>query len=100
MTSDVFPLNITQYQSSKYTIVANGTNMSGLTTYLHDQLLQTYTEIPQSGSVNYSYVLNSNDATTSNPDRFRIVVQNSSLNLESNTALVFLCILIQLKKGV
>ena len=87
--SDVVPLNITQYRFSKYTIVANGTNMSGLTTYLHDQLLQTYTEIPQSGSVNYSYVLNSNDATTSNPDRFRIVVQNSSLNLESNTALVF-----------
>ncbi len=86
--SDVIPLNITQYRFTNYTIVANGTNMSGLTAYLHDQLLQTYTEIPQSNSVSYPFVINTNDAQTSASDRFRIVFQNPYLNLESDTSLV------------
>jgi hypothetical protein len=89
VASDVIPLKITQYRFTNYTMVASGTNMSGLPTYLHDQLLQTYTEIPQSDSVNYSYSINANDATTSASDRFRIVFQNPFLNLESNAALVF-----------
>jgi hypothetical protein len=87
--SDVIPLNITQYRFTNYTIVANGTNMSGLTAYLHDQLLQTYTAIPQSNSISYPFVINTNDAPTSASDRFRIVFQNPYLNLESDTALVF-----------
>ena len=89
LTTDVVPLNITQYRFTNYTMVASGTNMSGLTAYLHDQLLQTYTEIPQSGSVNYSYVINVSDATTSASDRFRIVFQNPTLNLENTAALSF-----------
>ena len=89
VASDVIPLNIAQYRFTNYTMVANGTNMSGLPAYLHDQLLQTYTEIPQSDSVNYSYSINANDAATSASDRFRIVFQNPFLNLESNAALVF-----------
>ncbi|CAN1501487.1 Secretion system C-terminal sorting domain [Flavobacteriaceae bacterium] len=89
VASDVIPLNIAQYRFTNYTMVANGTNMSGLPAYLHDQLLQTYTEIPQSDSVNYPYVLDTTDPATSASDRFRIVFQNPFLNLESNAALVF-----------
>jgi hypothetical protein len=89
LTSDIIPLNIAQYRFTNYTMVANGTNISGLPAYLHDQLLQTYTEIPQSGSVNYSYVLNASDAATSASDRFRIVFQNPYLNLESNNVFAF-----------
>jgi hypothetical protein len=89
VASDIIPLNIAQYRFTNYTMVANGTNITGLPAYLHDQLLQTYTEIPQSGSVNYSYVLDSSNAATSASDRFRIVFQNPFLNLESNAALVF-----------
>ena len=73
IASDVIPLNITQYRFTNYTMVANGTNMSGLPAYLYDQLLQTYVEIPQSGSVNYSFVLDTNNSATSASDRFRIV---------------------------
>ncbi len=89
VTSDIIPLNISQYRFTNYTMVANGTNMSGLPAYLHDQLLQTYTEIPQSGSVNYSYVLDTNNAATSASDRFRIVFENPTLSIESNATLVF-----------
>ncbi len=89
LTTDVIPLNITQYRFTNYTMVANGTNMSGPPAYLHDQLLQTYTEIPQSGSVNYSYVLNTNNAATSASNRFRIVFQNPTLSIDSNATLAF-----------
>ena len=87
VASDIIPLNIAQYRFTNYTMVANGTNMSGLPAYLHDQLSQTYTEIPQSGSVNYSYVLDTNNAATSASDRFRIVFENPTLSIESNAAL-------------
>jgi len=89
VASDIIPLNITQYRFTNYTMVANGTNMSGLPVYLHDQLLQTYTEIPQSGSVNYSYVLDTTNSSTSASDRFRIVFENPFLNLESNATSAF-----------
>ena len=89
VASDIIPLNITQYRFTNYTMVANGTNMSGLPVYLHDQLLQTYTEIPQSGSVNYSYVLDTTNSSTSASDRFRIVFENPFLDLESNAAIAF-----------
>jgi hypothetical protein len=89
IASDVIPLNITQYRFTNYTMVASGTNMTGLTAYLHDQLLQTYTEIPQSDSVSYSFVINTNEAPTSASDRFRIVFQNPTLSMESNVDLNF-----------
>jgi hypothetical protein len=89
VASELIPLNITQYRFTNYTMVANGTNMSGLPAYLHDRLLQTYTEIPQSGSVNYSYVLDATNTASSASDRFRIVFQNSTLSIGSNTALAF-----------
>ena len=89
LATDVIPLNITQYRFTNYTMVANGTNMSGLPAYLHDQLLQTYTEIPQSGSVNYSYMLNTNNTATSASNRFRIVFQNPTLSMDFNAALAF-----------
>ncbi len=100
VTSDVIPLNITQYRFTNYTMVASGTNMSGLPAYLHDQLLQTYTEIPQSGSVNYSYVLDTNNAATSASDRFRIVFQNPTLSIESNADLAFMMYPNPSKQGV
>jgi hypothetical protein len=70
--------------------VAEGTNMSGLPAYLHDQLLQTYTEIPQSSSTSYSYVLNASDATTFASDRFRIVFLNPNLSIDTNSSLNFI----------
>ncbi len=89
IVTDVIPLNIAQYRFTNYTMVANGTNMRGLPAYLNDQLLQTYTEIPQSGSVNYSYMLDATNTATSASDRFRIVFQNSTLGIGSNTGLAF-----------
>ncbi|MCX6172633.1 MAG: Ig-like domain-containing protein [Flavobacterium sp.] len=87
--TDVIPLSITQYRNTNYTIVAQGNNMSGLPAYLHDQLLQTYTEIPHSDSVSYSYFISTTDTATSAPDRFRIVFQNPNLSTTTNSNLVF-----------
>ena len=100
VASDVIPLNIAQYRFTNYTMVARGTNINGLTAYLHDQLLQTYTEIPQSDSVSYSYVLDTNNAATSASDRFRIVFQNPTLSIESNADLNFTMYPNPAKQGV
>lgn len=87
--TDVIPLNLTQYRFNNYTIVAQGNNMNGITSYLHDRFLNTYVEIPQSNFVNYSYSINPTIAATSAQDRFRIVFQNSNLNLNSSSSINF-----------
>jgi hypothetical protein len=98
--TDVIPLNITQYRNTNYTIVSQGNNMSGIPAYLHDQLLQTYTEIPQSSSVSYSYSISSTDTASSAPDRFRIVFQNPNLSTNTNSNLIFTLFPNPSKQGV
>ncbi|MFY8067701.1 MAG: T9SS type A sorting domain-containing protein, partial [Flavobacterium sp.] len=83
-TSDIIPIRISQYRGTNYTIVAQGENLNGIPAYLHDQFLQTYTEIPQSGSVNYSYTVVTTNTQTSATDRFRIVYSNPLLNTANN----------------
>jgi hypothetical protein len=87
--SETVPLNITNYRSTNYTLVASGTNISGLTAYLYDELMKTYTEIPSSDSAKYSFAINANDASTSASDRFKIVLQNKNLDLQTTTATAF-----------
>jgi hypothetical protein len=83
-TSDIIPIRISQYRGTNYTIVAQGENLNGIPAYLHDQFLQTYTEIPQSGSVNYPYTVVTTNTQTSATDRFRIVYSNPLLNTANN----------------
>ncbi|WP_138435215.1 hypothetical protein, partial [Winogradskyella algicola] len=46
-------LEINTYRSTNYTIVAEGISIEGVTPYLFDNYTGTYTEIPQTGSVDY-----------------------------------------------
>jgi hypothetical protein len=83
-TSDIIPIRISQYRGTNYTIVAQGENLNGIPAYLHDQFLQTYTEIPQSGSVNYPYTIVTSNTQTTATDRFRIVFSNPLLSTANN----------------
>lgn len=79
-TNDILPLRISQYRGTDYTLVAQGTNLNGVPAYLHDQFLQTYTEIPQSGSINYPFSIVTANTQTTATDRFRIVYTNPLLS--------------------
>jgi hypothetical protein len=83
-TSDIIPIRISQYRGTNYTIVAQGENLNGIPAYLHDQFSQTYTEIPQSGSVNYPYTVVTTNTQTTATDRFRIVFSNPLLSTANN----------------
>lgn len=88
LQSDNIPLKISQYRGTNYTLIATGNNMSGETAYLHDTFLQTYTEIPQNSTINYSFSIDTaNDSATAN--RFEIVFSNPTLNLNINQSLDF-----------
>jgi hypothetical protein len=79
-SADIIPLRASQYRVTDYTMVAEGTNLNGVPAYLHDQFLQTYTEIPQSGVVNYPFNVATTNTQTTASDRFRIVYTNPLLN--------------------
>jgi hypothetical protein len=78
--ADIIPLRASQYRVTDYTMVAEGTNLNGVPAYLHDQFLQTYTEIPQLGVVNYPFNVATTNTQTTASDRFRIVYTNPLLN--------------------
>lgn len=83
ISTDVIPLKITQYRGTSYTIVADGTNSTGIPAYLNDQFTQTDTEIPQSGTVNYAYTVDPANSATTAADRFRITFTKKTLGVSS-----------------
>jgi hypothetical protein len=70
---DEIPLNITKYRGTSYTIKAEGTGLTGSTPYLLDQYTSTTTEIPQDGSVNYAYTVDTNIPASIAADRFKLI---------------------------
>jgi hypothetical protein len=88
LQSDNIPLKISQYRGTNYTLIATGNNMSGETAYLHDTFLQTYTEISQNSTINYSFSIDSANASAAT-NRFEIVFYNPTLSLTTNEVLDF-----------
>jgi hypothetical protein len=84
ISSDIIPIRISQYRGTNYTIVAEGENLNGVPAYLHDQFLQTYTEVPQNGTVDYVFSISSTVTQSSASDRFRIVYNNPLLSAANN----------------
>lgn len=70
--SEEIQLDITTYRNTNYTIVAEGTSLTGETAYLVDSYTNTSTEIPADGSVNYAYSIDENDEASTAADRFKI----------------------------
>ena len=81
--TDEIQLDINTYRSTDYTFVIEGKNIEGVTAKLFDQLNQTYTEIPESASVNYNFSVNAANSASVASDRFKIVFVNKpALNNE------------------
>ncbi|WP_411894392.1 M36 family metallopeptidase [Winogradskyella sp. A2] len=74
-------LEINTYRSTDYTIVAEGIVMEGATAFLYDIFTDTLTEIPQNGSVNYTYSVDSGDAASIAGNRFKIVFAGEALSV-------------------
>jgi uncharacterized repeat protein (TIGR03803 family) len=85
INAEEIQLNISTYRHTNYTIVAEGTAMQGATPSLFDAYTNTSTEIPKSGSVNYEYSIDMNDAASMAGDRFKIVYSSGVLSTENNT---------------
>ncbi len=57
--------------------------MQGATAYLYDNFTNISTEIPQSGSVNYSYSIDSEISGSIASDRFKIVFTTNALSVNT-----------------
>ncbi|XMO88107.1 T9SS type A sorting domain-containing protein [Algibacter sp. AS12] len=73
-------LEINTYRNTDYTIVAHANSLQNGATYLFDAYTGISTEIPQTGSVNYAYTVNSGDDASMAPDRFKLKFASSTLS--------------------
>ena len=76
--ADEIQLAITQYRAKDYTLVAQGTNVDGVTAYLVDQYTKTSTALPASGSINYNFTVDPSNANSSAANRFKIIFQDAT----------------------
>lgn len=76
--TDEIELAITQYRAKDYTLVAQGTNLEGVTAYLVDQYTKTTTTLPSSGSINYNFTVDPSNANSSAANRFKIIFQDAT----------------------
>ncbi|WP_019388798.1 MopE-related protein, partial [Algibacter luteus] len=76
-------LEINTYRNTNYTIVATGVALQGETAYLFDAYTTAMTEIPQSGSINYTYTVDSGIPESIAGNRFKIVYAATSLSVNT-----------------
>ncbi|MTE28182.1 T9SS type A sorting domain-containing protein [Winogradskyella ouciana] len=77
-------LEVNTYRNTDYTIVAEGIAMQCATAFLFDNYTHISTEIPQSGTVNYSYSITSGTPASIANDRFEVVFASSPLQITWN----------------
>lgn len=87
--SEEIPLNITKYKGTSYTIKAEGSSLTGPSPYLLDKYTNITTEIPQAGSVNYTYTVDTAIPASIAADRFKITYTNTTLKTVDNAASTF-----------
>ncbi|WP_396602434.1 MopE-related protein [Algibacter sp. R77976] len=76
-------LEINTYRNTNYTIVAEGIAMQGETAYLSDAYTSVLTEIPQNGTVNYAYSVDSSIEESVAGDRFKIIYAATALSVDT-----------------
>ena len=81
MDEEEIQLEINTYRNTNYTIVAEGISMQGATAYLYDNFTDSYTQIPQSGIVNYDYAIDSEIPGSIDASRFTIVFSVEALSV-------------------
>ncbi|MBO6879253.1 T9SS type A sorting domain-containing protein [Winogradskyella sp.] len=77
-------LEVNTYRNTNYTIVAEGIAMQCATAFLFDNYTHISTEIPQSGTVNYSYSIASGTPASIANDRFEVVFSANPLPITWN----------------
>ena len=77
-STTIYPLNMTQYRYSNYTLVAQIENYNGLMPYIHDKFLQTYTEV--NPTVNYNFSVDVANAASAASNRFEMVYSTTALS--------------------
>jgi len=75
--SSIYPLSTTNYKHHDYVFTANLSNYNGLTPYLFDKFLTTYTTIED--GMTYPFSLEATQALSNAADRFEIVFANPNL---------------------
>lgn len=78
----VYPLNLTNYKGQHYFFKAKLENYHGLTPYLLDQYLGTYT--PIENNTIYSFSIDSNQATSTDASRFKLVFHPNDNEISNN----------------
>lgn len=73
----VYPLNITNYRTSNYMFTASISNYEGLTPYLHDTFLNSFTAV--TNNLQYAFSVNADNALSTAANRFKIVFSNQLL---------------------
>lgn len=73
-------LEVNTYRSINYTIVAEGISMQNAIAFLYDNYTGVSTEIPQSGTINYSYSIDSGISQSVTGDRFKIIFDVETLS--------------------
>lgn len=73
----VYPLNISNYRTSNYMFTASVSNYEGLTPYLHDTFLNSFTAV--TNNLQYAFSVNADNALSTAANRFKIVFSNQLL---------------------
>lgn len=81
----VYPLNITNYRTSNYMFTASISNYEGLTPYLHDTFLNSFTAV--TNNLQYAFSVNADNALSTAANRFKIVFSNQLLHTPDFDAL-------------
>lgn len=77
--STVYPLSLSNHRHQNYVFTAQVEQYEGLTPYLFDSSLNTYTEI--NDAFQYSFTVNTNNPASLSETRFKIVFDNQMLNI-------------------
>lgn len=77
-------IEVNTYRNTNYTIVGEGISMQDAVAFLYDNYMDASTEIPQNGTINYDYSINSGIAESIAGDRFKIIFDVETLSVSTN----------------
>lgn len=76
-------LEVNTYRNTNYTIVAEGISMQNAIATLYDNYEDVSTEIPQNGTINYAYSIDSGVPQSIAGDRFKIIFEVETLSIDN-----------------
>ncbi|WP_243471396.1 T9SS type A sorting domain-containing protein [Winogradskyella sp. MH6] len=77
-------LEVNTYRNTNYTIVGEGISMQDAVAFLYDNYTGASTEIPQNGTINYDYSIDSGIAESIASNRFKIIFVVETLSISNS----------------